>query len=125
MYHDFNYEATLSSSLRAQWHLDDVLRPDQNLDFPLNFMPDSLARTAAPVFRWVTRRPQSWQRWSTASPTSDSHAPSLRSGRLKTCSHWAAYPLTAAFSDTGGRHRRPPDGRVRPRERRERRPDGG
>jgi len=47
MYHDFNYEATLSSSLRAQWHLDDVLRPDQQLDFSLNFMPDSLARTAA------------------------------------------------------------------------------
>src|SRR6476620_705286 len=47
MYHDFNYEATLSSSLRAQWHLDDVLRPDQQLDFSLNFMPDSLARTSA------------------------------------------------------------------------------
>ena len=47
MYHDFNYEATLSSSLRAQWHLDDVLRPDQQLDFSLNFMPESLARTAA------------------------------------------------------------------------------
>jgi len=29
MYHDFNYEATLSSSLRAQWELDDVLRTDQ------------------------------------------------------------------------------------------------
>ncbi len=26
MYHDFNYEATLASSLRAQWQLDDVLR---------------------------------------------------------------------------------------------------
>ena len=46
MYHDFNYEATLSSSLRAQWHLDDVLRPDQQLDFSRNFMPESLARTA-------------------------------------------------------------------------------
>ena len=26
MYHDFNYEATLASSLRAPWQLDDVLR---------------------------------------------------------------------------------------------------
>src|SRR5215217_269614 len=46
MYHDFNYEATLASSLRAQWQLDEVLRPDQNLDFARNFMPESLARTA-------------------------------------------------------------------------------
>src|SRR4051794_16548130 len=46
VYHDFNYEATLQSSLRAQWQLDDVLRDDQNLDFSRNFMPESLARTA-------------------------------------------------------------------------------
>jgi hypothetical protein len=46
MYHDFNYEATLASSLRAQWQLDDVLRADQDLDFSRNFMPESLARTA-------------------------------------------------------------------------------
>jgi hypothetical protein len=46
MYHDFNYEATLGSSLRAQWQLDDVLRADQKLDFSRHFMPDSLARTA-------------------------------------------------------------------------------
>jgi hypothetical protein len=46
MYHDFNYEATLASSLRAQWQLDDVLREDQELDFSRNFMPESLARTA-------------------------------------------------------------------------------
>jgi hypothetical protein len=46
MYHDFNYEATLTSSLRAQWQLDDVLREDQELDFTRNFMPESLARTA-------------------------------------------------------------------------------
>src|SRR5678815_1137283 len=45
MYHDFNYEATLASSLRAQWQLDDVLREDQELDFSRNFMPKSLART--------------------------------------------------------------------------------
>ena len=47
MYHDFNYQATLASSLRAQWQLDDVLREDQDLDFSRNFMPESLARTAA------------------------------------------------------------------------------
>src|SRR5438552_7502459 len=46
MYHDFNYEATLASSLRGQWQLDDVLRVDQDLDFSRNFMPQSLARTA-------------------------------------------------------------------------------
>ena len=45
MYHDFNYEATLASSLRAQWQLDDVLREDQELDFGRNFLPESLART--------------------------------------------------------------------------------
>jgi hypothetical protein len=47
MYHDFNYERTLATSLRAQWMLDDVLRVDQDLDFSRNFMPESLARTAA------------------------------------------------------------------------------
>jgi hypothetical protein len=46
MYHDFNYEATLTSSLRAAWQLDDVLRADQELDFSRNFLPQSLARTA-------------------------------------------------------------------------------
>ena len=46
MYHDFNYEATLASSLRAAWQLDDVLRPDQQLDFSRNFLPESLSRTA-------------------------------------------------------------------------------
>jgi len=46
MYHDFNYEATLASSLRAQWQLDDVLGASQDLDFGRNFMPESLARTA-------------------------------------------------------------------------------
>src|SRR5919112_208024 len=47
MYHDFNYEATLASSLRAQWQLDDVLRTNQELDFSRNMMPESLARTEA------------------------------------------------------------------------------
>src|SRR5256714_1748397 len=47
MYHDFNYEATLASSIRAQWKLDDVLKADQELDFSRRLMPESLARTAA------------------------------------------------------------------------------
>jgi hypothetical protein len=46
MYHNFDYEATLASSLRAQWQLDEVLREDQDLDFSRSFMPESLARTA-------------------------------------------------------------------------------
>jgi hypothetical protein len=47
MYHNFDYEATLASSLRAQWQLDDVMGEDQDLDFSRNFLPESLARTAA------------------------------------------------------------------------------
>ena len=47
MYHDFNYESALASSLRAQWKLDEVLRADDELDFSRNFMPESLSRTAA------------------------------------------------------------------------------
>jgi hypothetical protein len=49
MYHNFDYEATLVSSLRAQWVLDDVLGADQDLDFSRKFMPESLARTAVVV----------------------------------------------------------------------------
>jgi hypothetical protein len=47
MYHDFNYEATLASSLRAQWNLDEIFAEDQELDFSRTFMPESLARTGA------------------------------------------------------------------------------
>lgn len=46
MYHNFDYQTTLASSLRAQWELDDILREDQDLDFSRNFLPESLARTA-------------------------------------------------------------------------------
>ena len=46
MYHNFDYEATLASSLRAAWQLDDVLPIDQDLDFSRRFLPESLARTA-------------------------------------------------------------------------------
>ncbi len=47
MYHDYTYKAVLASSLRAQWELDDVLAPDQDLDFSRDFMPEALARTSA------------------------------------------------------------------------------
>lgn len=47
MYHDFSYETVLASSERAAWRLDDVLGPDDRLDFSRNFMPEALARTAA------------------------------------------------------------------------------
>ena len=47
MYHDYTYKAVLASSLRAQWELDDVLAPEQDLDFSRNFMPEALARTGA------------------------------------------------------------------------------
>ena len=39
------YEATFRASLRAQWDLDSVLAPAQDLDFSRNFLPQSLART--------------------------------------------------------------------------------
>jgi hypothetical protein len=39
------YEATFRASLRAQWDLDAVLAPGQELDFSRNFLPQSLART--------------------------------------------------------------------------------
>ena len=41
------YEATFRASLRAQWDLDAVLAPTQDLDFSRNFLPQSLARTDA------------------------------------------------------------------------------
>ena len=47
MYHDYTYKAVLASSLRAQWELDDVLAPEQELDFSRDFMPESLCRSGA------------------------------------------------------------------------------
>jgi hypothetical protein len=47
MYHDYTYQAVLASSLRAQWELDDVLAPEQELDFSRDFMPESLCRSGA------------------------------------------------------------------------------
>ena len=75
MYHDFNYEATLATSLRAQWQLDDVLRADQELDFAPQFHarkpgPDRCDRRPQPL---RAARPQPDQR----APISDD----LRRGR--------------------------------------------
>ncbi|HEV2569079.1 diiron oxygenase [Sphingomonas sp.] len=57
MYRDFSYEAVLGSSERAAWRLDDVLGPDQKLDFSRKFMPEALARTnAAPGLAAAERK---------------------------------------------------------------------
>lgn len=47
MHQSAAYEATFRASLRAQWDLDAVLAPGQELDFSRNFLPQSLARTDA------------------------------------------------------------------------------
>ena len=47
MYHDFNYEATLASSIRAAWQIEDVLPEGSQLDFRRDFLPEGLARTGA------------------------------------------------------------------------------
>jgi hypothetical protein len=47
MAQELSYANTLQTSLRAAWSLDDVLRSDQEFDFSRNFLPESLARTAA------------------------------------------------------------------------------
>src|SRR5688572_24996547 len=47
MYHDFNYEATLASSIRAAWQIEDVLPEGSQLDFSRDFLPEGLARTGS------------------------------------------------------------------------------
>ena len=47
MFHDFNYGATLASSIRAAWQIEDVLPEGAQLDFGRDFLPEGLARTAA------------------------------------------------------------------------------
>lgn len=47
MYHNFNYEATLASSIRAAWQIEDVLPDGAQLDFSRNLLPEGLARTAS------------------------------------------------------------------------------
>ena len=46
MYHDFNYQTTLASSLRAAWQIEDVLPEGAQLDFSCDLLPEGLARTA-------------------------------------------------------------------------------
>src|SRR5688500_12166994 len=47
MEHGFNFQDVLASSARAAWQIEDVLPPGSALDFSRNFLPESLARTAA------------------------------------------------------------------------------
>jgi hypothetical protein len=47
MYHGFNFAEVLSISTRAAWQIEDVLPEGAKLDFSCDFMPESLARTAA------------------------------------------------------------------------------
>jgi hypothetical protein len=47
MFHDFSYGATLASSIRAAWRIEDVLPEGARLDFNNCFMPEGLARTNA------------------------------------------------------------------------------
>lgn len=44
MYHDFTYQAVLGASQKASWRLDDVLGPEDRLDFNRRFLPEALAR---------------------------------------------------------------------------------
>ena len=47
MFHDFSYGATLASSIRAAWRIEDVLPEGARLDFNRRFLPEGLARTEA------------------------------------------------------------------------------
>ena len=47
MYHHFNFADVLEASARAAWRLEDVLPEGSRLDMNLDFMPESLAGTAA------------------------------------------------------------------------------
>ena len=46
MYHGFDFENVLATSVRAAWRLEDVIPDDAKLDFGRPFLPESLARTA-------------------------------------------------------------------------------
>ena len=45
MFHNFNFQDVLSSSVRAAWQIEDVLPPGAALDFGRPFLPEALART--------------------------------------------------------------------------------
>ena len=42
----YTFEATLRSSQKVGWQIDDVIGPNARLDFDRPFLPESLARTA-------------------------------------------------------------------------------
>jgi hypothetical protein len=42
----YTYEATLKSSQKSSWKIEDIIGGERSLDFSLPFMPESLARTA-------------------------------------------------------------------------------
>jgi hypothetical protein len=45
MYHHYTYEDALTASQRINWHIEDLIGGDKQLDFCKPFMPESLART--------------------------------------------------------------------------------
>jgi hypothetical protein len=47
MYHDYNFQNVLASSVRAAWQIEDVLPAGSALDFNRPFLPENLARTEA------------------------------------------------------------------------------
>jgi hypothetical protein len=47
MHHNFNFKDVLAASARGAWEIEDVLPDGSALDFSRDFMPESLARTAA------------------------------------------------------------------------------
>ena len=50
MFHNFNFENVLATSVRVGWQIEDVLPEGSKLDFATRFMPENLARTAAIPF---------------------------------------------------------------------------
>jgi len=46
----YTYEATLATSERIRWTVNDVIGPEQRLDFSLRFLPESLAQVEPLTF---------------------------------------------------------------------------
>lgn len=45
MYHDYSFRDVLHASRRSAWQIEDVIGPDDRLDFARPFLPESLAQT--------------------------------------------------------------------------------
>ena len=45
MFHNYNFNDVLATSVRAAWQIEDVLPEGEQLDFSLRFLPEGLART--------------------------------------------------------------------------------